>query len=245
MTTPDLLYLALIAAGLVLDHLVLWPGYLKRSQADPARARRWIYSGWMSMLWTLVAGGVALWVWEERGWAPLGLVVPHGWRLLVAIGLVLALAIAYARTVAKVARSTPSRRVGLRSRLGHLAVMVPHARSEVGWFVALSLSAGFCEEFIFRGYLIWVFGPACGWWGAAAISVIVFAVAHAYQGRSGMIRAGVAGVLFTLILFMFGSLLPGMVLHALMDIGSGVVGWLVVREVPGESDAATGPVGSA
>ena len=29
--------------------------------------------------------------------------------------------------------------------------------------VALSISAGFCEEFVFRGYLIWAFSPYSGY----------------------------------------------------------------------------------
>src|SRR2546427_9355412 len=102
MTTPDLLYLALIAIGLFLDHFVLWPTFLRRSQADPSRARLWLWSGWMIMLWTLTAAGVALWLFEARTWRELRLVIPHGWQLWGAIGLVLALAITNARTVARI-----------------------------------------------------------------------------------------------------------------------------------------------
>src|SRR6266849_3706882 len=105
MTTPDLLYLALIAIGLFLDYFVLWPTFLRRSQADPGRARLWLWSGWMIMLWILVAAGVALWLFEARAWESLRLMTPHGWRLWGAIGLVLMLVITYARTVVRIARS--------------------------------------------------------------------------------------------------------------------------------------------
>ncbi|MCI0376926.1 MAG: CPBP family intramembrane metalloprotease [Gemmataceae bacterium] len=46
------------------------------------------------------------------------------------------------------------------------------------WFGGVSLTAGFCEEFLFRGYFIWVFAPWLGWWGAAALSVLIFAILH-------------------------------------------------------------------
>src|SRR5439155_22762439 len=63
----------------------------------------------------------------------------------------------HGRTVLRIARSTRRKRV----RLGnpHVERLSPRTRSELGWWVALSLSAGFCEEFVFRGYLIWAFGP--------------------------------------------------------------------------------------
>ena len=234
MATPDLLYVAFIATALLLDHFVLWRTFRRRSQTDPGRARLWLWSGWMIMLWTLVAAGVALWLFEGRAWESLRLVALHGWRLWVATGLVLALAITYARTVAKVVRIPPSRRPRLQNQFGDLAVVLPHSQSELAWFVALSLSAGFCEEFIFRGYFIWAFRPALGLWGAAALSVVVFAAAHTYQGARGIVTTGVAGALFTAVVLVFGSLWPAIALHALFDAGQGLVTWLVLREVPGE-----------
>ncbi len=62
MTTTDTLYLALIAILLLLDYFVLWPTFLRRSQADPGRARTRLWSSWMIMLWTLVAALLALWL---------------------------------------------------------------------------------------------------------------------------------------------------------------------------------------
>src|SRR5689334_19530347 len=151
MTTTDFFYLALITVVLLLDYFVLWPTFLRRSQVDPSRARLWLWCGWMIMLWTLTASGIALWLFKARTWAALRLVIPHGWRLWVGIGLVLALAINQARTVARIARSTRSKRVKMGNP--HVERVSPHTQTELAWWVALSLSAGFCEEFIFRGYL--------------------------------------------------------------------------------------------
>jgi membrane protease YdiL (CAAX protease family) len=234
VTTPDLLYLALIGVLLLVDHFVLWPTFLRRSQADPGRARLWLWSGWMIMLWTLVAAGVALWLSGARAWESLRLITPRGWRLSVAIGLVLASVIAYARPVVRIARSKRPKRV----RMGRPDAerLVPHTGSELGWWVATSLSAGFCEEFIFRGYLIWAFQSLLGLWGAAALSVVVFALAHGYQGAKGILSAGIAGSLLTLVVLISGSLLPAIALHALVDIGQGLVAWLVFRQGQGEGD---------
>ncbi len=63
----------------------------------------------------------------------------------------------------------------------------------VGWIVG-----GFLEEFTFRGFvagrLYWLFGSstAAAWIGVA-IAAVVFGLAHAYQGVSGMIITGLTG----------------------------------------------------
>jgi membrane protease YdiL (CAAX protease family) len=229
MTTADLLYLALIAIGLLIDHFVLWPKFLRRSEIDPGQARLWLWPAWMIMLWTLVAAGVALWLFEARAWGALRLTIPHGWRLWGAIGLVLALVITYARTIVRIARS--KRRKRIKTGNPNVEKLSPHTQSELIWWVALSLSAGFCEEFIFRGYLIWAFQPLVGLWGAAAFSLAAFAMAHAYQGVKGILGTAIVGSLFTLVVLISGSLWPAIALHALVDIEQGLMAWLVFGKV--------------
>jgi membrane protease YdiL (CAAX protease family) len=234
MKTADLLFLALIAVLLSLDHFVLWPAFLRQSQTDPGRARRWLWSAWMIMLWALAAAGVALWLFGARAWESLRLIPPSGWRLWVATGLVLALAIHYARTVIRIARRKGPTRVSMGNT--HAERLAPHTRAELGWWLALSLSAGFCEEFIFRGYLIWAFQPIIGLGGAAALSVVVFAAAHAYQGAKSALATGVVASVFTAVVLIFGSLWPAIALHALTDIGQGLVAWLALRKAGDEGD---------
>ena len=186
------------------------------------------------MLWTLVAAGVALWLFDARAWESLRFIAPHGWRLWVAIGLVFALVSTYARTVVRIARSKRPRRIKIANpRVEKLA---PRTRSELSCWVAVSLSAGFCEEFIFRGYLIWAFQPVFGLWGAAAFSLVAFAMAHAYQGIKGILATGIVGGLFTLVVLISESLWPAIVLHALVDIEQGLIAWLVLGRAPDEGD---------
>jgi membrane protease YdiL (CAAX protease family) len=237
MQKADMLYAALVAIGLGVDSFVLWPTFRRRSDAEPARARVWLWSSWMTLLWTLVAGGVVLWMFERRGWTELRLVVPHGWRLLGTIGVLSAVAIVYARTVGRIVRAKRSKRIKMPSDVIRRA---PHTAAELAWFLALAVSAGICEEFIFRGYLIWLLQSLLGLWGAAVFSVIVFAAVHAYQGVRGVLATGVVGALLTLVVMVFGSLVPAMAVHALVDAGEGFAAWLAVRSVQTTPDGESG-----
>ena len=235
-TLLDLLYVALIAVAWPLfDHFVLWPAFLRRSKADPARGRTWIWAVTIGQQWALVAAGAALWVSNDRSWRSVGLSVPDGWRLWTSLSLVLLLAAYYARTAAIVARSSRAK-ASVRKQFGELSAILPHSGAELCWFVGVSLTAGFCEEFLFRGYFIWAFAPWLGWWGAAALSLPIFASLHAYQGWKGALRTGGVGVLFTLAVAVFDSLGPAIALHALVDLGAGLIAWPALREEPAKAD---------
>jgi membrane protease YdiL (CAAX protease family) len=230
MALPDLLCLALIGVWLALDHIVVWRGFLRRLQVDPTRARLWLYPALVGELWAMAAYVISLWWYEGRPWVFLRLSAPHGWRLWSSVALVLALTIALAATIVRLARLMRRKRVKIRNQA---AARAPHTKYELAWWGAVSLSAGFSEELIFRGYLIWAFRPLLGLWGAAALSVAVFAVAHAYQGIAGALATGVVGALLTLVVLMLGSLWPAVVIHLLIDLQQGVAAWLVLHN---ESD---------
>lgn len=227
----DLLFVALFAVALPLwDHFVSWPAFHRQSQADAARARKRLWIGAIGYLWALVAVGAALWVANGRSWASLGFSAPDGWRLWVAVGLVLLVVAYFVQATAAVARD-PQARTKVRQQFsGAIADLMPHSRSELYWFGGVALTAGFCEEFLFRGFLIWALAPWLGWWGAAALSVLLFAAGHAYQGRAGVLRTGIVGSFFTLVVAIFDSLWPAIALHSLVDLGSGIMAWLALRE---------------
>jgi membrane protease YdiL (CAAX protease family) len=157
--------------------------------------------------------------------------MPQGWGLWGSAILIIGFALFQARTAVKIAR-TSGPNPKLRAQFGELEMILPHSLAELRWFTAASLTAGFCEEFLFRGYLIWAFAPLLGWWGAAVLSLAVFTAAHAYQGKGGAMGAAFAGGIITLLVALTGSLFPAIVLHALMDASGGVIAWLNFREEP-------------
>lgn len=101
-----------------------------------------------------------------------------------------------------------------------IAALIPRTARERRYAAAVAVTAGITEEILFRGALI-ALGieifhlPATA---AAALSLILFAGVHAYQGRLGMLSAGFLGFGFTAVTVLGGSLLPAIVMHIAADL---------------------------
>jgi hypothetical protein len=129
-----------------------------------------------------------------------------------------------------IAASTVLVAIGLMLKLAHfstpqatLAQLAPQSATEFIVWLLLSISAGICEELVFRGYLLQQFSRASGrLWMGVLISSLLFGVAHGYEGAGGMIAITVYGALFCLLAIRRRSLRPGMIAHAWHDIFTGV-----------------------
>ena len=106
-----------------------------------------------------------------------------------------------------------------------ISSMLPRGPAEIAVWVLLSMTAGFCEESIFRGYLQTQFRALTGSVVAAvAIQAVIFGVSHGYQGLRNVIAITVFGAIFGALAAWRKSLKPGMILHAWTDIFSGIFG---------------------
>lgn len=228
-----------ILAGLIAIAYPIWdtffltPRMQQGVAADPSRGRIRFYGVTIASLWIATGAVAAAWIAAARPWGPIGLVVPLGWRLVVTGVLVAAVLLLYRSQLAAVRRLDPARRARVRARQGGVSILVPRNPNERVWFAWVSLSAGFCEELIYRGFLIWVFRPWLGLWGAALVSTIAFGLGHAYQGAPGAIRAAAVGALFALLTIATGSIVPAIVLHALLDLISGEVSYALFADETG------------
>jgi membrane protease YdiL (CAAX protease family) len=97
--------------------------------------------------------------------------------------------------------------------------LLPQGLLESLAWLPLALSAGFCEELAFRGYLQKQFQAITGsaFW-AVLIQAIIFGVGHLYEGVGAVARIMLFGVLFGLLAVWRKSLRPGMIAHAWSDI---------------------------
>jgi CAAX protease family protein len=108
-------------------------------------------------------------------------------------------------------------------------LLIPETAREKLWaVVALAPTAGFCEEFLYRGFLLvqftqWFHSVTWAW----VASSVAFGLAHSYQGVSGMARAAALGALLTYPVVHLGSLYPSMGAHFVIDAVA--LGWLGPR----------------
>ncbi|HEX3425744.1 MAG TPA: CPBP family intramembrane glutamic endopeptidase [Acidimicrobiales bacterium] len=114
---------------------------------------------------------------------------------------------------------------GIRSALRRQArgfeALLPSGRRERLVFAGLAVTAGICEELIFRGfaisYLRWLW-PAAPRSAIIVITAAAFGLGHLYQGARGVILTGLVGAYLAWLVLSTGSLLPAMVIHALLDL---------------------------
>jgi membrane protease YdiL (CAAX protease family) len=105
--------------------------------------------------------------------------------------------------------------------------LFPHGPVETTLFLLLALTAGFCEEVIFRGYLQRQFAALThAVAGGIVIQAILFGAAHGYQGWKLMLVIAVFGTMFGLMACWRRSLRPGMLAHFIQD---GVLGSRLMR----------------
>jgi uncharacterized protein len=111
-----------------------------------------------------------------------------------------------------------------------LRKLVPRTPAEMVAWVLLAITAGFCEETIFRGYFQRQFLALTGKLEPAVIlQACVFGAAHLYQGWRGTVTITIYGILFGALAAWRKSLRPGMIQHAAQDTFSGIAASILLR----------------
>jgi hypothetical protein len=171
-------------------------------------------------LWSLAAACV----WTSRmnhlALSDLGEQMGNVFRTLVVCGIVAAILLLLVGVQqAQKKKATPEQ---LEKALANVKRLMPTNPTERAVWVVVSISAGVCEELLYRGWVLSLFGAALGSiWLGLLISSILFGFAHAYQGRSAIFATGVVGAVFGIVFIVSGSLIPGQLLHTAMDLNSG------------------------
>ena len=108
--------------------------------------------------------------------------------------------------------------------------MLPQTWFEMVTWVLLSLTGGFCEEVIFRGYLQRQFSAFTrSLVGGIVFQAIAFGLSHGYQGWKLMALIALYGACFGALAHWRSSLRPGIVGHALQDIAGGLLARLLAH----------------
>jgi len=185
----------------------------------------------IAIQWTAaIVLGVA-WFASGRGWDGLRLPgvpeTPLQWGVTAASLLLLAW---LARGWRRAERSAEAREVVREQVAPALLGLAPRTEAEHRRFAMLSVTAGVCEEFIYRGVALALLAEPSGLPAAVLVTTAAFGSSHAYQGVGGVVRTSIAGLVFAGMVIGSGSLLLAMAVHAMVDVLQGRLLGAVVTE---------------
>jgi membrane protease YdiL (CAAX protease family) len=134
----------------------------------------------------------------------------------VTLGLLAILAVVATILRWRVRRARPE---AIAARIGRLARFLPTLGLEMVAFALVCVTAGVCEELLYRGWLVNILWVASGSvWVAVIVGAAMFGIGHAYQGITGMLRTAFIGLQLGALFVAMGSLIPGQVLHAAVNL---------------------------
>jgi uncharacterized protein len=108
----------------------------------------------------------------------------------------------------------------LRKLFPDFTALVPSNNRERLLWAAVAVSAGICEELVFRGWLVATLQSELGVGGLSLLvaAAAIFGLAHIYQGVSGVVLTTLLGAFFCVVYLKTGSLLVPILLHTAIDI---------------------------
>ena len=148
----------------------------------------------------------------------LGLVFPNqlGWIILLAllVGVVLSIFLL---------RRSPKALAAMRRSLESSSILLPSTPSERKWFAVSAITAGICEELLYRGFLMSYIPSNFPMFAGqfifiSIISGLIYGLSRAYLGLKGIIQTALTGFSFAIVYFLSGSLIPAMLVHTLVEL---------------------------
>jgi uncharacterized protein len=213
---------------LFLGVVVPWRGSIrmKKLLAKPgttSKERISLYGSTMLMQWAITL--FAFWRATARGLTARDFGLGRGEFVEVLLACVvggLALGALHWGNLRRVARVGGAGAERMRSIAKHI---LPQSGGELLPYCALAVTAGICEEFLYRGFAYAALTRAGVplWFGFLATSIL-FGLAHLYQGRGGVLGTTILGLLFAGGRLGFGSLIPPIVWHSVIDLVAGIAG---------------------
>lgn len=125
------------------------------------------------------------------------------------------------------AAATVLRLLHLMTAQKAITALAPQGWREILVWLALCITAGVMEEFLFRGYLLQQFSSLGrhdhgNLWLGVIVSSLLFGIAHGYEGIGAMIAISLFGALFSTLAIKRRSLRAGMMAHAWHDAIAGI-----------------------
>jgi membrane protease YdiL (CAAX protease family) len=212
----------------VLAVILPWRGRVKMKKllSQPQMGtmeRLTLYGSTIAFQWFMAA--VVAWRAWTHGYTAgqLGLAMPGRGRLLI-VSIVGAMTIGIfqwlnLRRAGKIPIEKRGPLVAIAQRI------FPQTTVELLPYLALAITAGICEEFLYRGFTMAVLArvgfPA---WAVVSVSSVMFGLAHVYQGRGGLVGTLLVGTVLGMARIAYDSLVPVIFWHSALDMVAGVAG---------------------
>ncbi len=180
--------------------------------------------------WVVVLVVILIPITNPLGWIGLVLPNPIGWVILAALLLGIGLS-------TFLLQRTPRALEAMRRSLESSSIVLPTTGMERRWYAAAAITAGICEELLYRGFLIrylYITFPGLDFLFISILSGIIYGLSRAYQGMRGILQTAMMGFSYAIIFFLSGnlisaiqggqvsgltgSLLPAMVFHVMAEL---------------------------
>jgi len=103
--------------------------------------------------------------------------------------------------------------------------ILPQSAVELLPYLALAITAGLCEEFLYRGFAMAVLTRVgLPIWSVVLLSSVLFGLAHLYQGRGGLVSTLIVGTVLGSGRIAYDSLVPVIFWHGAVDVVAGIAG---------------------
>ena len=220
-------FAVLLAALLTFPLVLRWTGALSVADVEPQspqHTRAFLKFCFVLTTFLWICFAIAFVGIRRKGWITWQEVVGAKWKSGQAIIRDLCIALGALLTMAVIGNLSNAVLGPLQRDSAAFHSMVAQNTIEVLTFLVAALTAGFVEEFVFRGYIQRQCHALCGSTIlASALQVIIFTQGHFYQGWIRLVPVLLIGVVLTIVALWRKSLVPGMIAHG---FGDGLVAFL-------------------
>ncbi|WP_441004481.1 CPBP family intramembrane glutamic endopeptidase [Pseudocolwellia agarivorans] len=159
-----------------------------------------------------------------------GFHIENNWQNILFISL-LFIAIIYLFLLIRSIISSEELRTAIKTKTESFKDLLPETKNEMLVFTLIvSVTAGICEELIFRAYLFTLIDNHMGIVAAIVLSSIIFGLWHIYLGWQEVIRTSVMGSIFCGIYIITGNIIIPILIHIFVDVYSGLMFYFAVRK---------------
>lgn len=215
----------------------LWGKLRKQLLLERSGRRVKLYVVTVLTEWLVSFLVLAVWLFNDRPFSALGLSLPMNIRFAIVSAIVLTACLLLIGQWIHIVRMNGVFPDSLKAQIRGFGGILPETPRERRLFVLLSLTAGICEEFLYRGFVIWYFSQSIHTIVAGLLSAFVFAIAHGYQGPTSIWKTGVFGAALAALYLISGSLIGPMLLHAVNNLSSGFAASEVLKHSTAAEDA--------